>query len=359
MQEKDIVLAISKRLGVILNSYGISVKYSRETDTFIDLDPRAQQANNWGANLFVSIHANSATASASGTECYTKPAADSKTKQLSANVAKSISSKLGIPNRGHKEEVWRVLMSSNMPAILVETAFITNSGDANLLKNKLDDFANALANQILNYLNINSDDIVQKVNNTGFANSLGVNFSATGQTLVLFTSGAITIKLRNSLSATNDGAVVANFSNGSITSGTLKTDLVNLIQNLDNSGYGASAKLAEINNISFSVAVMSNTNNTTITFTTSTPIPPYGAANQSIIIEINRPALQTAYVTNTLPSLAKSIKNVNPFLTALMYLALIVTAVVIIGTVILLIASSPLGAAILKFLGALVAGAVS
>lgn len=151
LQEKDIVLAISKRLGVILNSYGISVKYSRETDTFIDLDPRAQQANNWGANLFVSIHANSATASASGTECYTKPAADSKTKQLSANVAKSISSKLGIPNRGHKEEVWRVLMSSNMPAILVETAFITNSGDANLLKNRQDDFANAIANEILNY----------------------------------------------------------------------------------------------------------------------------------------------------------------------------------------------------------------
>jgi hypothetical protein len=86
--------------------------------------------------------------------------------------------------------------------------------------------------------------------------------------------------LRNSLSATNDGEVVANFSNGSLTSGTLKTDLVNLIQNLDNSGYGASAKLAEIKNSSFSVAVMSNTNNTTVTLTTFTPIPPYGSANQ-------------------------------------------------------------------------------
>ena len=153
LQEKNIVLSIAKKLGVILNSYGISVKYSRETDTFVDLESRAQQANSWGANLFVSIHANSSTASsASGTECYTKPAADSKTKQLSANVAKSISSKLGIPNRGHKEEVWRVLMSSNMPAILVETAFISNSSDANLLKNRQDDFANVIFNEIYKYL---------------------------------------------------------------------------------------------------------------------------------------------------------------------------------------------------------------
>ncbi|WP_343019622.1 N-acetylmuramoyl-L-alanine amidase, partial [Clostridium celatum] len=157
LQEKNIVLSISKKIGVILNSYGISVKYSRETDTFVDLEPRAQQANSWGANLFVSIHANSSTASsASGTECYTKPAADAKTKQLSANVSKSISNKLGIPNRGHKEEVWRVLMASNMPAILVETAFISNSGDANLLKTRQDDFAKAIAIQICNYLGIDS-----------------------------------------------------------------------------------------------------------------------------------------------------------------------------------------------------------
>lgn len=38
---------------------------------------------------------------------------------------------------------------------------------------------------------------------------------------------------------------------------------------------------------------MSTANNTTVTLTTSTPIPPYGSANQSVIIEINRHALQT------------------------------------------------------------------
>ena len=156
-QEKAIVLSIAKKLGIILNSYGISVKYSRENDTFIELEDRSQMANNWGANLFVSIHANSASPSVRGTECYTKPSADSKTKQLSANVAKSISSRFGIPNRGHKEEIWRVLMLSNMPSILVETAFISNYSDAILLANNEYSFANSIATQILNYLGISDE----------------------------------------------------------------------------------------------------------------------------------------------------------------------------------------------------------
>lgn len=142
---------------MILNSYGISVKYSRETDTFVDLAPRAQMANNWGANLFVSIHANSATASASGTECFTHPYDVLKTKTLSSNIATSISNALGIQNRGHKEEDFAVLRLTSMPAILVETAFITNSDDANLLITKQDDFANAIAIEILKFLNISTE----------------------------------------------------------------------------------------------------------------------------------------------------------------------------------------------------------
>ena len=164
------VLAISKKLGVILNSYGVSVKYSRENDIFVDLAPRAQMANNWGAILFVSIHANSASSDASGTECYTHPNDNSTTKNLSANVSRSISNKFGIPNRGYKEEDFAVLRLSNMPAILVETAFITNSGDANLLKNRQDDFANSIASEISKYLGIydSTKNIVDELNSNGF-----------------------------------------------------------------------------------------------------------------------------------------------------------------------------------------------
>lgn len=153
LNEKDIVLSISKKLGLTLNSKGVSIKYARTTDEYVSLESRAEQANAWGANLFVSVHTNSATTVANGTECFTKPTADSKTKQLSASISSAISNKFGIANRGHKEENWRVLMLSNMPAILIETAFISNSNDANLLKNRQDDFVTVISDEIYNHLN--------------------------------------------------------------------------------------------------------------------------------------------------------------------------------------------------------------
>ncbi|MGL4874861.1 MAG: N-acetylmuramoyl-L-alanine amidase family protein [Clostridium sp.] len=154
LSEKNVVLSISKKLGILLNQRGVSVQYSRTTDVDVSLEGRPQQANAWGANLFVSIHANASDTTARGTECYTTFTADSATKQLSSNVAKAIANKLSIPNRGHKEEIWRVLRLSNMPAILVETAFIDNSSDASLLNTRQDDFVLAIANEICSYLNV-------------------------------------------------------------------------------------------------------------------------------------------------------------------------------------------------------------
>ena len=60
------------------------------------------------------------------------------------DIASSISSKLGTYNREHKEADFAVLRLTSMPAVLVETAFIDNAGDAALLKNRQDDFANAI-----------------------------------------------------------------------------------------------------------------------------------------------------------------------------------------------------------------------
>ena len=150
LKEKDIVLSIATKLGALLNGRGISIKYSRTTDTYLSLEERARLANAWGADLFVSIHANSATSSVRGTECYTHPTANTATKTLSGNISRAIASKFGISNRGHKEANFAVLRLSNMPAILVETAFISNSSDASLLKNRQDDFVVAIANTIMN-----------------------------------------------------------------------------------------------------------------------------------------------------------------------------------------------------------------
>ena len=152
LKEKNIVLNIATKLGALLNGREISIKYSRTNDTYLSLEDRARLANAWGADLFVSIHANSATSSVRGAECYTHPTANTATKTLSANISRAIASKLGIPNRGHKEANFAVLRLSNMPAILVETAFISNSSDANLLNTRKDDFASAIFNEIYTYL---------------------------------------------------------------------------------------------------------------------------------------------------------------------------------------------------------------
>lgn len=165
LYEKDIVLSIALKLGALLNGRGISIKYSRSTDTYLSLEERARLANAWGADLFVSIHANSATSSVRGSECYTHPTANTATKTLSANISRAIASKFGISNRGHKEANFAVLRLSNMPAILVETAFISNSSDANLLNTRQSDFANAIFNEIYNYLGkpVNVLDLIKEV----------------------------------------------------------------------------------------------------------------------------------------------------------------------------------------------------
>gem|GEM_PF-2671565 len=172
----------------VLTQKGISVEYSRRNDTDVSLDGRAQQANNWGASLFVSIHANSnAGTPGTGTECYTYPAADAQNKQLSANVARAIANKFGIANRGHKVNDFAVLRLTNMPAILVETAFINNASDANLLRNRQADFVAAIANEILKYLGeapgVDLNAFNKYSSNIGFFKGLGMTFTATSKVI--------------------------------------------------------------------------------------------------------------------------------------------------------------------------------
>ena len=151
LYEKEVVLSISKKVRNILISKGFEVELSRSKDQYVSLSDRAAQANAWDADLFVSIHYNSATSSsANGTECYTYPTANTSTKSLSKNMASALASKLGLTNRGHKEANFAVLRLSNMPAILIETAFINNANDASKLKTRENDFASAIANQIAN-----------------------------------------------------------------------------------------------------------------------------------------------------------------------------------------------------------------
>ena len=296
LNEKDVVLSISEKLGVLLNARGVSVQYSRTSDIAVSLEGRPQQANTWGANLFVSIHANAFDSSSRGTECYTTPSADSKTKQLSANVSKSISNKFGIPNRGHKEEIWRVLRLSNMPAILIETAFIDNSSDANLLRARQDDFATAISNEICAYLNITNTPIdpikpidpIAIINNTGFAKDFGVKFTQTNEEKIIAKTGPICIKLTNTTSKSyGSGKIIANFANGTFSNATYKNAFNSISLSMKDK-VSLSTQLLKLGARSFSIAVSDEPKSITISLTTTTKINDSISINQILSFEFDK-----------------------------------------------------------------------
>jgi len=130
--EKDIVLAMSKQLGRILQQMGYSVMYTRTEDIDLDLEPRVQMAENARASAFISVHVNSLDASSSevnGVETYHAPSA-SLGKNLAELVHQQIIASTGANDRGVRSARFYVVTKTSMPAILVETGFITNPSEA-------------------------------------------------------------------------------------------------------------------------------------------------------------------------------------------------------------------------------------
>jgi len=109
-----------------------------------------ETANEWGADIFVSIHCNAANTDARGTEveCYGGGAGE----QLAQCIQSQIVDSIGTVDRGVKYmPQLLVLKYTDMPAVLVETAFIDNDADCTLLKERTDDFAAAIARGITDY----------------------------------------------------------------------------------------------------------------------------------------------------------------------------------------------------------------
>lgn len=151
LKEQDINFYIADKLKKLFVASGHKVKMSREklTDNMggtltESLKKRATMANEWGADLFVSIHCNAFNGKAKGTECLIY-SSKSKSFETAKEIQKAIVKSLGTVDRGIKERPdLAVLRHTKAPAILVETAFIDNPEDALLLKNRQDDFARAI-----------------------------------------------------------------------------------------------------------------------------------------------------------------------------------------------------------------------
>lgn len=160
--EKNIVLEVGKKVADILRNRKVEVKMSRTTDVFKSLSYRTNEANNWGADCFISIHCNSSdNTNAKGLEtfCY-----KFKYRKLADCVQNELlNDKLYTVNRGVKEGNWHVIRESNMPACLVELGFISNIEDTNLIEAKKNEMALAIADGICNFLGVkfNSNPPIQ------------------------------------------------------------------------------------------------------------------------------------------------------------------------------------------------------
>lgn len=171
--EKNIVLYVAKKVEQILKDRNIQTRMSRDTDVFKTLNFRTTDANNWGADCFVSIHCNSSdnlTAKGLETFCY-----KFKYRKLADCVhSKLLNRHLYTIDRGVKEGNWHVVRESKMSACLVELGFITNLEDYNLIESKKDEMAQAIADGICDYLG------VSYVNNTPATNKVIYNIVTGG-----------------------------------------------------------------------------------------------------------------------------------------------------------------------------------
>jgi len=174
--EKDVTLAIARKLrSALANNLGLQAFLTRDRDEEIALSERAAVANNYKADLFVSIHANaSRSLGAKGSEVYflTYQATDDESRRMAAleggaftpgtpapasgdlalilwdmaqaehleessalasRIQEELAEVTGSQGRGVKQAPFRVLVGAAMPAVLVEVAFISNAEEERLL----------------------------------------------------------------------------------------------------------------------------------------------------------------------------------------------------------------------------------
>jgi N-acetylmuramoyl-L-alanine amidase len=151
--EKDVILPIGKRVAAILEQNGVQAVLTRDADFFVELQGRVDIAQRVNATLFVSIHANSVDSrpDVNGLEVYYYDSGYGLAETVRNTILQDIST---IKDRGTRKARFYVLRKNSMPAILVETGYMTGREDNPRLgspeyQNRM---ADAIARGILKYL---------------------------------------------------------------------------------------------------------------------------------------------------------------------------------------------------------------
>ncbi len=196
LKERDLTLAITKKLKSVLEDNGIKTVMTRGSDTFISLPKRVRIANSSGADLFVSIHVNaSRSRSMNGFECYyLSEATDDNARALEAfenatlktdegtvlqhssvldktlwdmkltearresaelanYICRAVDNSLTTRNRGTKTARFYVLKYTRIPSVLVEAGYISNKFEELKFRDEgyADRMADVIAKGILSY----------------------------------------------------------------------------------------------------------------------------------------------------------------------------------------------------------------
>lgn len=188
-KEKDVALKIARELGSIINKYlkDVEVIYTRDNDTFVELEQRAQLANKNGADVFISIHCNAVPRNKEkiyGTETYVMGLHTSEANlevakrensvilleenyeeryegfdpnapeshilfslyqnaylenslSLAQKVEDQFKNRVGRKSRGVKQAGFWVLYRTSMPSILVEVGYLSNPKEEKYLNDDL------------------------------------------------------------------------------------------------------------------------------------------------------------------------------------------------------------------------------
>ncbi len=159
--EQEITYEIGRRLyNLLLTNPEFEPRLSRPTSETIlgssnsgSLTARVDQANEWDADIFLSLHTNAAeNPNATGNEALVYGENSTVAINLGTNILEQLTLTTGLRNRGivYRPGLY-VLKETEMPAVLVEMGFISNSYDADLLANSSYLFATGIYRGILKY----------------------------------------------------------------------------------------------------------------------------------------------------------------------------------------------------------------
>lgn len=178
--EKNLTLQIAQRVRTILTeSYYVDIRMTRDSDVFVSLSERANIANSYGADFFISFHINSGGGTGYEDYIYSGLSSSSGTAAKQRKMHEAVGpvlTKYGLKDRGAKQADFAVLRETAMDALLTETAFIDTAFDASLLKNQqfIEDLSRAYVSGIANIMGLSAKPNIPNPPNPVTPKDIGV-----------------------------------------------------------------------------------------------------------------------------------------------------------------------------------------